>query len=128
MKDKLSINIERNHEYYMSNDSEPCHCNYCKNYYENIQKAYPEVCSYLNSLGIDVMKPWELHSGEPDKNNIIQYFACQYIVFGTITEDYAHRIGNVEFGISKTHPGTNISEEHFVIEFYPVFLEMTNSK
>lgn len=123
----LKINLEKTGEFYMSNDSLPCHCKYCKNYYDNIQSMYPEICSYLDSLGIDVMRPWELSPGEPDENNIIEYI-CQYVVFGDCKEDYSHKINDVEFYISKTYPSTNIDDNHFVIEFYPVYLEMDSKQ
>lgn len=56
---------------------------------------------------------------------MIEYYICQYIVFGTCDENYSHRIDDVEFRIATSYPSTGIEVDHFVIEFYPIFLDMT---
>lgn len=76
----------------------------------------------------DIEKPFELSPLEPDENGYLEYCDCQYIVFGTCSADYFHRIGDVTFGRSNCHSNTNIREEHFVLDFYPIKLKFEGSE
>lgn len=100
-----------------------CGCAYCRNYCARIKAAYPEVARYLASLGVDIEKPFGVSPLEPDEDGYLEYCICQYIVFGTCSEDYSHQIGDVTFGRSDCHPSTKIKEEHFVLDFYPIKLK-----
>lgn len=70
------------------------------------------MARYLDSLGVDIEKPFEAMPLEPDENGYLEYCACQYVVFGSCPEDFTHRIGGVTFGRSDCHPNTKIDEEH----------------
>ncbi len=121
----IKVNIEKTKKYYNSLEQEYlCSCNYCKNYHLKVKGKYPKVSDYLDSLGIDIAKPFEIASLEPDENNILEYCVCQYIVFGCCSDTYIYKIDDVEFRIAQSYPDTGIKEEHFVIEFYPMKLEM----
>lgn len=114
------INKEKNKIYY-SKDLELCDCDYCKNYYKKIKNTYKEVSKYLENLGIDIEKPFELsYSKTSDKN--MEYISCQYIVFGYVDENFNQKIKDVKFQKTNFHPTTNIKEEHFVLEFGPIYL------
>jgi hypothetical protein len=82
----------------------------------------------LASFGVDIEKPWETSPLEPDENGMLEYCVCQYIVFGSCPDTYKHRIGDVEFRLASCYPGTEIEEEHFVLEFYPVRLKFICSQ
>lgn len=119
----MNVDIAKTKEYYAAiADSELCDCSYCRNYRLQIKSAYPEVAKYLMTLGIDIQKPFETSPLEPDENGMLEYCCCQYIVFGSCKPEYHHRIGDVEFRIATSYPGTGIEQEHFVIEFFPVRL------
>ena len=119
----MNANIELTQEYYRSLDIRSlCGCNYCKNYRLQIKTAYPEVSAYLNKLGVDIEKPYETSPLEPDENGMLEYCCCQYIVLGSCEPEYYHRIGDVEFRVAISYPGTGIEQEHFVIEFSPICL------
>ena len=121
----MKLNIEKTKKYYDSLEQEYlCNCNYSKNYYLQVKEKNPKVSSYLGSFGIDIEKPFEISSLEPDENNILEYCVCQYIVFGCCCDTYSYKIGDVEFRIAQLYPETGIKEEHFVIEFSPIKLEM----
>ena len=45
-------------------------------------------------------------------------------MYGNCGEDYNLSIGDIKFGKSSCHPSTNITEEHFVLEFGPIMLKM----
>ena len=103
----MKVDIEKTRKYYRSIGPEAlCDCNYCKNYYAQIKTAYPEIASYLSSIGADIEKPFELSPLEPDENGILEYCACQYILLGSRPDIYSHRIGNVEFRIASSYPDT----------------------
>ena len=110
----MKINKELTENYYKNYS--PCTCDYCKNYFLQIEKEYPEVCAFLKDLNIDVLKPFELmFLEEKDK---IKYIGCMYVVYGTVSDDYKHKIKEVTFEINKNnHPSTGIEEKHFVLDF-----------
>ena len=77
----MDINIAKTKEYYASIDeSLLCDCSYCQCYREQIRSVYPKVAEYLDSLGIDIEKPFETSPLEPDEKNMLEYCCCQYIV------------------------------------------------
>lgn len=86
------------------------------------------MARYLDSLGVDIEKPFETSPLEPDEDGYLEYCVCQYVVFGTCSPDYAYQIGDVKFGISGRHPDTKLEEEHFVLDFYPIRLKFDLSE
>ncbi len=124
----MKVDIEKTRAYYNSIAQETlCDCAYCKNYYAMVKAAYPEVAAYLASFGIDIEKPHEISPLEPDENAMLEYCCCQYIVFGSCSDAYSHRIGEVEFGKGTSYPNTGITEEHFVLDFYPIWLKFIDA-
>ena len=119
----MKPNIGKTRDYYRNLGPENlCRCVYCQNYCARVMAAYPEVALYLDSQGADIEKPFETSPLEPDENGCLEYCACQYVVFGSCPGDFTHRIGDVTVGRSDCHPSTNIHEEHFVLELYPIYL------
>lgn len=124
----MNPNIEKTRAYYRNLGPESiCGCDYCRNYCARVKASYPEVARYLESLGVEIKKPFELFLPEPDEDGCLEYPICQYVVFGTCPEDYSHQIGDVTFGRSDCHPCTKIDGEHFVLELYPIKLKLEES-
>lgn len=120
----MKVDIEKTQNYYSSIKPESlCNCSYCKNYYTQIKAEYPAIASYLASFGVDIEKPFETSPLEPDENGILEYCACQYVVFGSCPNTYSYRIGNVKFRIASSYPCTGIEDEHFMLEFDPIHLK-----
>ena len=120
----MEINVPKTKEYYRTlSEDLLCKCAYCQSYTMQVKSAYPRISAYLDTLGIDIEKPFELMFFEPDKNGMLDYLGCQYIVFGSCDDDYYDEIDHVEFRRAPSHPSTGISEEHFVLEFYPITLK-----
>ena len=118
----MGIDIEQTRQYYTEIKTEDlCDCDYCKNYYLQVKEAYPLVADYLNELGVDIEKPFEISPLEP-VNGMLEYCVCQYVVYGKISGELVKKIGNVELGIATSYPSTNIRREHFVIDIYPIKL------
>lgn len=118
----MIVNIEKNNEYYCSDKPELCDCDYCKKYIHNIKTTYPAIDKYLSEISIDIQKPFELGYIEHDKNTV-EYLSCQYVVFGQCEDNFSFKIDDVEFSKSTVHPDTNITEEHFVLEFGPITMK-----
>lgn len=121
----MNVDIDETKKYYYSmNELQLCDCEYCKNYYIKISKKYKSIADYLSHLGIDIAKPFELSFLEADEKGILEYINCQYIAFGDCEDSFYHKIGDVEFFLSKFYPNTNIKKPHFVLEFSPIFLDI----
>ncbi|MBQ3519272.1 MAG: hypothetical protein IJA31_08135 [Clostridia bacterium] len=120
----MNINIAKTKNYYNAiSESDLCDCSYCRIFRQQIKSSYPNISTYLDSLGIDIEKPFETSPLEPDENGKILYCACQYVVFGNCEREYAHKIGEVSFRAATSYPDTGIKDTHFVLEFFPVELE-----
>ena len=120
----MDINIEKTKEYYASiGESLLCDCIYCQCYRKQIRSVYPKVAEYLDSLGVDIEKPFETSPLEPDEKNMLEYCCCQYIVFGKCDSKYSYQIDNVKFRMATSYPHTGIEEEHFVLELFPIWLK-----
>ena len=120
------INIEKAREYYshLRND-DLCQCDYCKNYSKEIKAAYPAVAEYLEKLGVEIEKPFETMPLDPDDEGIIEYIGAQYIVKGNCKDFQPYRVGDVRIDIAMDHPSSNISDDHFILEIFPVILKWT---
>ena len=113
--------IEKTRAYYRALGPENiCDCAYCRNYCARVKAAYPEVARYLDSLGVDIEKPFETSPLEPDEKGDLEYCVCQYVVLGTCPKDFTHRIGDVSFGRSDCHPDPKVEEQPFVLDLYPI--------
>ena len=119
----MDVNVRQNTAYYSHLPQKAlCDCVYCKNYHSQVKAAYPEAAAYLRSLGIDIVKPFETSPLEPE-NGYLTYCACQYIDFGSCSDTFYHKIGDVEFRKATSYPSTDITDPHFVLEAAPITLK-----
>ncbi|MDL2205737.1 hypothetical protein LJC33_02360 [Eubacteriales bacterium OttesenSCG-928-N13] len=117
----MNVDIAKTQRYYNSYDKASlCGCSYCRTYHARIQAAYPDVSAYLKSLGVDVLCPHELMP--LDINDTVEYYACQYVLFGSCDKDFEHQVGDVTFSVAISYPDTGLDEEHFVIQFGTAYL------
>ncbi len=120
----MKLDIQKTKRFYDALlSSNLCDCAYCKNYSHEIKAAYPQLSAYLESMGIDIEKPSETMPLEPDSNGNIDYIGVQYIVLGDVQHFQRTRIGDVTIDIATSHPCTNVKDNHFVIEVYPILLK-----
>ena len=120
------MDFERTKKYYdLLPDGDLCSCDYCRNYYKEVKGTYPILAEYLQKAGIDIEKPFEAWPLDPDADGNIEYPAVQYIVMGKQYNFHETVVSGVHIGIADSHPMTNISEDHFVIEISPVKLKWT---
>lgn len=117
----MNIDFVKTREYYrLLSAHSLCDCEYCKLFYLKARKEFPKLATWLEKYGIDIEKPFEVMSLEPDKNGMLDYIAIQYIVYGTCSNDISFHVENCNIRIAHSHPSTGIAEEHFVIEVLPV--------
>ena len=81
----MGIDIEQTRQYYTEIKTEDlCDCDYCKNYYLQVKEAYPLVADYLNELGVDIEKPFEISPLEP-VNGMLEYCVSHCASFWCVT-------------------------------------------
>ena len=117
----MKIDIVKTKEYYNSLSSGLlCDCDYCKLYYAKSRKEFSELALWLDKYGVDIEKPLEVISIEPDESGMLDYIGVQYIVFGTFSNYNSYYVGDFNIKIADSHPNTGISDEHFVLEVIPM--------
>ena len=62
---RFRVNVEATAERTRKYSYEHCQCSYCKNFYDAIDVAYPELRSVMESFGINLEGPSELMPFEP---------------------------------------------------------------
>ena len=117
------MTIEKTRQFYKDFD-DLCDCTYCKNYIKEIRKAYPDLDAYLDKLGIDIEKPFEIMPGEPS-GGYIEYLGAQYIIIGNKDDFRKEKLKNITIDLSKDFPDPGIDDEYYVIEIYPIKLKWT---
>ena len=123
------MNIEKTRLFYKQlSSSNLCNCEYCQNYFKEVRKTYPKVAEYLDSIGVDISKPFETSPMDPDENGFIDYLVVQYIVLGDskdFNETVISDVDEVNIDRATSYPGTNLDEPHFVIDIHPITLKWT---
>ncbi|MHC1747295.1 MAG: hypothetical protein AB9856_02765 [Cellulosilyticaceae bacterium] len=118
----MQVNTNKTIDYYK--DADTCNCEYCKTYIRNILGKYISLEEYFNSLGVNILKPFELIMFENKEEKTIEYVGCQYIVFGECEEKFSKIINGIKIENNLYHhPSTGIEENHFILDFGPIILE-----
>ena len=117
------MNVEKTRQFYKDYD-DLCDCAYCKNYIKEIKKAYPDLAYYLDKLGIDIKKPFEISPGEVNKG-FIEYLGVQYIVIGNKNDFKKEKLSNLTIDLAKSFPDPGLDCDHYVIEVRPIKLQWT---
>lgn len=119
-----ALDINKTRLYYEQlSEADLCDCAYCKNYIHEIKGTYPKLSEYLQSLGVDIEKPFETMPLEPDEDGNIEYLTVQYLVCGNAGDFVDKVIDEVTIDISESHPSSKLEEEHFIIDVYPIKLK-----
>ena len=123
------MDIERTERFYRElKQSDVCDCAYCRNYVKEVKKAYPAVTAYLQTLGVDIAKPFETMPLELDEDGRMPYIGPRSLVVGAEAGFAAATVkdaNDVEVRLAQSHPDDDIREPHFVIEIFPIFLPWT---
>ena len=120
------MNVEQTRQYYAQlTDADLCNCAYCRNYIKEIKAAYPDLTVFLDQHGIDIEKPFEAMPIDP-VNGLMLYSGVQYVVLGKAEGFKETDIGKVHVFVTDSHPITDLTEDHFVIEVAPIYLNWTD--
>ncbi|MCR5602622.1 MAG: hypothetical protein K6G27_02835 [Lachnospiraceae bacterium] len=118
-----SIDIQRTRDYYKQlSFDDLCQCDYCKNYVKEVKAAYPRLAKFLDSLGIDIEKPFETSYSDPETGRL-EYFQVMYVAFGNPDGWINTEVDGVKVYITRSGPANNIKEDHFVIALSSVILK-----
>lgn len=123
------MDIEKTREYYINySRKDTCQCEYCQNLIDEIKTAYPELALFLDSIGVDIERPFEVSIPYEYKKGIWNFPFVQYLVAGNTDGFQETTIKDMTVGICTCHPTATYNEEHFIIEFGPVFLKVLKEK
>lgn len=124
-----NMDIEKTREYYINySRKDTCQCEYCQNLIDEIKTAYPELALFLDSIGVDIERPFEVSIPYEYKKGIWNFPFVQYLVAGNTDGFQETTIKDMTVGICTCHPTATYNEEHFIIEFGPVFLKVLKEK
>ena len=113
------MDMDRTKEYYARlTEDDLCQCEYCRTYVQEIREAMPRLAAYLNSLGADIEKPFEVIPLD-ETAEYMEYLAVQYVVIGSAEGFQENTLEGMDVSVTDSHPMTNIEEDHFVIEIVP---------
>ena len=86
------------------------------------------LAEYLNVFwGVDIEKPHETSPIVMHEKGYIEYFV-QYVLIGIKPNEYSDKIGDVTISLAEHYPSTDIEEEHFVLDMYPIQLKWDSQK
>ena len=115
---------EKTEAYYRTlTEDDLCSCDLCIVLRREIASAYPYLASLMDTLGVDIRKPFEVWPVGPLEDGRLFYPSVQYVVIGSREGFEKKEIRGVTVDITDTHPMTDIEEEHFVIEASPIFID-----
>ncbi len=110
------MNIRKTKEYYTGlTDRDLCQCAFCRTYAKEIRTSLPHIAEYLDSIGVDIEKPFEVIPVD-EYTDYMEYTGAQYIVFGEHTGFKETVIDGIYVVYADSHPADSINEKHFVIE------------
>ena len=76
----FQVDVEKTMNYYKTHSL--CECDYCENFYAQIEGKFPKLETFLSEFGVDISKPDELSSLESD--NEVKYITIDYTVCGKV--------------------------------------------
>ena len=96
-----------------------CGCDCCKNFILQIEQECPALAKFFKNYEVDIKKPYELMSvNTVEEDSIINYFDCQYLLFGTCPKDFSTEIQGLKITQTFVHPSTkNYSQPNFMLSF-----------
>ncbi|WP_051226969.1 hypothetical protein [Butyrivibrio sp. MC2013] len=123
------MDIEKTKEYYINYQREDtCQCDYCQNLIDEIRETYPELALYLDSIGVDIERPFEASLPFEYQKGTWDFPFIQYLVVGNADDFQETIINNVTVDICTCHPEAKYKGKHFIIELGPVFVKILKDK
>lgn len=116
-------------EYYKSY-TDLCQCEYCQNYYQNIDYIPSNVRSFLEQFGIDIAKPIEqvpvmVNKLEKTVDNILYFVVVGKAISTNNNDDIDLGPINIEIVPDELSPNTDITKPYFVLAVQDIWLPWT---
>ncbi len=94
------MDIEKTRAYYINySRKDTCQCEYCQNLIDEIRAAYPELSLFLDSIGVDIERPFEASLPYEYKKGIWIFPFVQYLVAGNTDGFKETTIKDITVGI-----------------------------
>ena len=123
------MDIEKTREYYKNYPREDtCSCEYCQNLIDEIRGAYPELAAFLDSIGVDIERPFEASLPYEHEKGVWLFPFVQYLVVGSSDGFEKTTINGMDVCLCTCHPASTYKGEHFIIDFGPVFIKVRKDK
>ena len=123
------MDIEKTREYYRNYQRQnTCQCEYCQNLIDEIKGEYPELTFFLDSIGVDIERPFETSIPYEYKKGIWNFPYVQYLVVGNADGFREKTVNDITVSICANHPDATYKGEYFVIEFGPVYVKVRKDK
>ncbi len=112
----LDVDVSRTRLFYQEEkEDDLCDCDGCKNYRALVRRAYPEAAAYLDSLGVDIAKPFHVSFVDLGDGFMLYKAAC-YILFGDADYSFHHAVGGVDILPALSYPDPGAGEPHLVLK------------
>ncbi len=112
----LDVDVPRTRLFYQDEkEDDLCDCDGCKNYRARVRDAYPDAAAYLDTLGVDIAKPFHVSYVDLNDGFTLYLDAC-YILFGDADYSFHHAMGGVEIIPALMYPDPGVTEPHLVLE------------
>ena len=86
---EFDLDLTATMEYSATELAEHCDCSYCRNFYQGVDRVYPQLRSLLARFGVDIEAPDELLPYDVDDQ---MYYDGVYTVSGRILQEDANPI------------------------------------
>lgn len=113
----LQVDLEKTKAYYACVRQEDlCDCPGCWNYRQRVKGAYPQMARYLETLGIDIEKPFHVSYVESREPHQMLYLSCCYVAFGESGFGFSRQVDGLEFTRAGACPDSGVEEPHLELQ------------
>ncbi len=128
--DLLNVDLEKTKAYYNGvQPSDLCDCEGCRNYRARVRQAYPQMAQYLDSLGIDIEKPFHVSYADlPNEPDTLLYISCCYAAFGECGPDFSRQIDGLVLTRAGACPDSGVDEPHIELQIVELKLPFQEEK
>ena len=121
----LHVDVEKTKAYYSAlREEDLCDCEGCRYYRANVRQAFPKIADYLDSLGMDIAKPFHVSYVELEKENKMLYNACCYVAFGECGLDFSQTVDGAVLTRAGACPDSGVEEPHIELEIIELEMPM----
>lgn len=122
------MDLEKTREYYRNSTREDiCTCEYCQNLADEIKSTYPEIATYLESLGVNIEIPFNADIPYENPKGFWKYVTVNYLVCGSKEGFKETKIGDVDIELGGG-PAATYKGEYFLVQLRPIHVKILKDK